>query len=237
MSTAQSDIDSALITWDEVIPSGAYWSGIIKRGTTLRISAPEGSRGVSLLCYNADNLIERYNAADTAKIQFNAFLKKGMLLYSDMGRVLFSITEDTCGYHDTLGGCSNVASNAAKYGEGDYKNSRDNFMLALTKRNLGKKDIMPNLNLFTRVAVEKEGDLVWAEQTAKPGDFIDLRAEMNVLVVLSNCPHPLDPSPTYEHTPIHVVVWNSPAPAADDVCRTGTPEAVRGFQNTNAFFV
>jgi uncharacterized protein YcgI (DUF1989 family) len=98
---------------------GAYWSRIIKRGTTLRIIAQEGSRGVSCLCYNTDNLIERYNAADTAKIQFNAFLKRDAALLR-YGGVLFSITEDTCGYHDTLGGCSNLTTNA-KYGEGDYK--------------------------------------------------------------------------------------------------------------------
>jgi urea carboxylase-associated protein 2 len=237
MATEQKiNLDPTLIIWDEVIPGGAYWSRLIKRGTTLRIIAPEGSRGVSFLCYNADNLIERYNAADTAKIQFNAFLKKGMLLYSDMGRVLFSITEDTCGYHDTLGGCSNLATNS-KYGEGDYKNSRDNFLLALTKQNLGKKDIMPNLNLFTRISVEPEGDLLWAEKTAKPDDFIDLRAEMNVLAVLSNCPHPLDPSPNYDPKPIRVIVWNSPAPTSDDLYRNSNPEAMRGFQNTEALFV
>ena len=234
MSTEPHSIDPALITWDEVIPGGAYWSRIIKRGTTLRLVAPEGSRGVAFLCYNADNTIERYNAADTAKIQFNAFLKKGMLLYSDMGRVLFSITEDTCGLHDTLGGCSNLATNS-KYGEGDFKNSRDNFLLALIKRNLGKKDIMPNLNLFTRIAVDPDGNLSWVEKTAQPGDFIDLRAEMNVLVVLSNCPHPLDPSPTYEAKPIRAIVWNSPASTADDPMRTSNPEAVRGFQNTDAY--
>jgi len=235
MSKAQAFIDPALVTGDEVIPGGAYWSRVIKRGTTLRIIAPSGSRGVSVLCYNADNLIERYNAADTAKIQFNAFLKKGMLLYSDMGRVLFSITEDTCGLHDTLGGCSNLATNA-KYGEGDYKNSRDNFMLALTKRNMGKKDIMPNLNLFTRITVEPNGNLIWAEKTAKPGDYIDLRAEMNVLVVLSNCPHPLDSSPNYDPQPIQAIAWNSPLPTADDLCRTANPEALRGFENTDDFF-
>jgi urea carboxylase-associated protein 2 len=157
-----------------------------------------------------------------------------MLLYSDMGRVLFSITEDTCGLHDTLGGCSNLATNS-KYGEGDFKNSRDNFLLALIKRNLGKKDIMPNLNLFTRIAVDPDGNLSWAEKTAQPGDFIDLRAEMNVLVVLSNCPHPLDPSPTYEAKPIRAIVWNAPASTADDPMRTSNPEAVRGFQNTDAY--
>ena len=230
------DLDPDLVIENEVIPGGAYWSRIIQRGTTLRIAAPQGSRGVAFLCYNADNPIERYNAADTAKIQFNAFLKKGMLLYSDMGRVLFSITEDTCSLHDTLGGCSNIMTNA-KYGEGDFKNSRDNFMLALTKRNLGKKDIMPNLNFFTRIAVDPEGNLAWAEQTAQLGDFIDLRAEMNVLVVLSNCPHPIDPSAVYETKSIQAIVWKSPVPAVDDLCRTSNSEAIRGFQNTDALFV
>ncbi len=230
------DLDSALIIESEIIPGGAYWSRIIPRGTTLRIAAPEGSRGVAFLCYNADNWIERYNAADTAKIQFKAFLKKGMLLYSDMGRVLFSITEDTCGLHDTLAGCSNVLTNA-KYSEGDFKNSRDNFMLALIKQNLGKKDIMPNLNLFTRIAVDPEGNLAWAEQTAQPGEFIDLRAEMNVLAVLSNCPHPLDPSRVYDAKPIQAIVWKSPLPTTDDLCRSSNPEAIRGFQNTDALFV
>lgn len=234
MSTELHAIDPALITWDEVIPGGAYWSRVIKRGTTLRLMAPEGSRGVAFLCYNADSAIERYNAADTAKIQFNAFLKKGMLLYSDMGRVLFAITEDTCGLHDTLGGCSNLATNA-KYADGNLKNSRDNFLLALTKRNLGKKDIMPNLNLFTRIAVDPDGNLSWAEKTAQPGDFIDLRAEMNVLAVLSNCPHPLDSSPTYDAKPIRAIVWNAPASTADDSMRSSSPTAVRGFQNTDAY--
>lgn len=239
MTRPALDLDPALILSDEMIPGGAYWSHVVRRGTTLRLAVPDGSRGVAFLCYNADHPIERYNAADTAKIQFNAFLKSGMLLYSDMGRVLFSITQDTCGFHDTLGGCSNLSTNA-KYGEAhagmDYKNSRDNFLLALTKRNLGKKDLMPNLNWFTRVAVEPNGNLVWAEQTAKPGDFIDLRAEMNVLVVLSNCPHPLDPSLSYDPKPIQAIVWNSPAAAADDRCRTANPEAVRGFYNTDAVF-
>lgn len=237
LSESQFNIDPSLVIWDEIIPGGTYWSRIIKKGTTLRISAPEGSRGFSFLCYNADNIIERYNTADTAKIQFNAFLKKGKLLYSDMGRVLFSITEDTCGNHDTLSGCSNVSTNSAKYGEGSfYRSSRDNFLLALAKRNMGKRDIMPNVNWFAHVAVDSIGNLVWAEQMASVGDFIDLRAEMNVLAVLSNTPHVLDPSPIYDPKSIQVTVWNTPAYRNDDLCRTSCPEAIRGFQNTDAYF-
>ncbi|MBD3883629.1 urea carboxylase-associated family protein [Phormidium tenue FACHB-886] len=232
-----TEIDPNLVLLDEVIPGGAYWHGVIKRGNTLRVTDLEGSQGVSLIAYNADNPIERLNVADTAKIQFNAFLKKGMVIYSDMGRVLFSITEDTSGYHDLFGGCSNAAKNTAKYGEGEFwKNSRDHFLKAATRYGLGKKDIMPNLNLFTRVAIEPDGKMLFVEGCEKPGSFIDLRAEMNVLVVLSNCPHVLHPSTVYEPKPIQVTIWDSPAPAPDDLCRTATSEAIRGFINTDALF-
>ena len=241
MSTAPTtepllEIDPALMLWDEMIPGGAYWSRVIQRGTTLRVIDLEGSRGVSMLCYNADNVVERYNAADTAKIQFNAFLKKGMVLYSDMGRVLFSLTEDTCGHHDTLAGCSNVATNTAKYGD-DSRNSRDNFLLALTKRNMGKKDLMPSLNLFSQVAIESDGTMTWVESASQAGCLIDLRAEMNGLVILSNCPHVLDPVVPYDPKPVRVIIWKSPHPGVDDLCRTASPEAIRGFQNTDALFI
>jgi uncharacterized protein len=232
----QTAIAPDLMLLDETLPGGAYWQGVIKRGNSLRVTDLGGSRGVAMVCYNADNPIERLNVADTAKIQFNAFLKEGMVIYSDMGRVLFSITEDTSGYHDLMGGCSNSASNAAKYGSGDFwKNSRDQFLNALTKQGLGKKDLMPNLNLFTRVAIDPEGNMIFAEGK-QPGGFIDLRAEMNVLVILSNCPHRLHPSPVFDPQPIQVSVWNSPPPAVDDLCRTANPEAIRGFINTDAQF-
>jgi uncharacterized protein len=236
-TSSNSMIDPGSILLEDTVPGGSYWQGIIKRGNTLRITDLEGSQGVAMICLNADNPVERINVADTSKIQFNAFLKKGMVIYSDMGRVLFSITEDTSGYHDLLGGCSNAASNAAKYGEGEFwKNSRDAFLKALTRWGLGKKDIMPNLNLFTRVAVEPDGKMVFVEGCEQPGSFIDLRAEMNVMVILSNCPHILHPSNVFEPKPIQVTVWDSPAPSSDDLCRTNNPEAVRGFINTDALF-
>lgn len=226
-------LDSILL--EETVPGGAYWSGVIKRGNTLRITDLEGSQGVSLLCYNADNLVERLNVADTAKIQFNAFLKKGMVIYSDMGRVLFSITEDTSSCHDLLTGCSNATSNTNKYGEGDWKNSRDNFLKAITRWGLGKKDIMPNLNLFTRIAVDPDGKMTY-EDCKKPGSYIDLRAEMNVLVAISNCPHILHPSTTYDPKPIQIQILKTPTSAQDDLCRTANPEVLRGFINTDALF-
>jgi uncharacterized protein len=236
-SSINTDLDASLVLLEETIPGGNYWSGVIKRGNTLRITDLEGSQGVAMLCYNADNAIERLNVADTSKIQFNAFLKKGMVIYSDMGRVLFSITEDTSGYHDLLGGCSNAASNSAKYKDGDFwLNSRDHFLKALTRRGLGKKDIMPNINLFTRVAVAPDGKMTFVEGCEKPGSFIDLRPEMNVLVILSNCPHVMHPSKVFAPKPIKIQVWDSPVSGPDDLCRTANPEAVRGFVNTDALF-
>lgn len=228
-------IDSSLVLLNEKLPGGAYWHGVIKRGNSLRITDLEGSQGVALVCYNADSPIERLNVADTAKIQFNAFLKKGMLLYSDMGRVLFSITEDSSGQHDLICGCSSAASNAAKYGTGDYSNSRHNLLKALGKRGLTRKDLMPNLNLFSRVAVLPNGDLQY-QQGSQPGSWIDLRAEMNLLVAVSNCPHVLHPDAEYKPKPIQLTVWKSPAPAADDLCRTASEEAKRAFINTDALF-
>jgi uncharacterized protein len=234
--TPEAAIDSDLICLQEKLPGGAYWHGVIKRGKTLRIQDLAGSHGVSLVCYNADNPIERLNVADTAKIQFNAFLGKGKVLYSDMGRILCSITEDTSACHDLICGCSNAASNAKKYGSGNYNNSRNNFLKALGKRGLTRKDLMPNLNLFSRIMVSPDGDLSYDTASQKPGSFIDLRAEMNVLIVVSNCPHVLHPSTEYQPQPIQLTIWNSPAPAADDLCRTANPEVVRGFINTDALF-
>ncbi len=227
----------AKVIWEEVIPGGAYWSRVIKRGTTLRLLDLEGSQGVSMLCYNADNPIERYNAADTTKIQFSIVLTQGKVLYSDMGRVLFSITADTSGCHDTLGGCSTEQTNRAKYGLGEWRNTRANFLNGLTKQGLGKKDLMPNVNFFVRLAVAADGTPFAVAEEPKPGSYIDLRAEMNVLVILSNCPHPYHPSPVYAPKPVKAIIKQSPPATPDDLCRTANPEVIRGFQNTDALFV
>lgn len=123
-----------------------------------------------------------------------------------------------------------------KYGESDYNNSRNNFLKALGKRGLTRKDLMPNLNLFSRVAVRPNGDLEYVAGEEKPGSFIDLRAEMNVLVIISNCPHVLHPDKVYKPKPIQLTVWKSSTPAPDDLCRTANEEVIRGFINTDALF-
>jgi uncharacterized protein YcgI (DUF1989 family) len=151
-----------------------------------------------------------------------------------------SITDDTSHHHDALVGVSSLATNRAKYGVSDgynaRRNTRDNFRLAAGKIGLDTRDIGSAITFFAGVKTNKHGKLEWIENASKPGAYVDLRAEMNVLAVFSNCPHPLDPSPTYLAEPVEAVLWRSPPPTKDDYCRTATEEAVRGFENTDRLF-
>jgi uncharacterized protein YcgI (DUF1989 family) len=150
--------------------------------------------------------------------------------------VLLGITEDTSGAHDTLVGGSNAASNEARYGMGGFRNSRDNFILAAGKLGLDRRDVMPCISFFAPVSIEADGRFVWQAARRGAGDFVDLRAEMDLLVALSNCPHPLDPSPSYPDAPIEIVRYRAEPYRDDDLCRTASAEAVRAFEN-NAFLL
>jgi uncharacterized protein YcgI (DUF1989 family) len=151
-----------------------------------------------------------------------------------MGKVLMSILEDTGGVSDAFCGASNAASNAAKYGEGDnwgpHPNARDRFMLAVAKFGLGRKDIHASLNWFKGVTIEPDGATRF-ESVAGPGERVTLRAEMDVIVVLANCPHVLDPRDVYTVTPARVLAWRGAATPADDPIRNATPEGLRAFLN------
>jgi len=231
--------------FEELIPGGGMWSRAIRRHQTLRVVDLEGGANVGLLLYNRDLLLERYNMPDTLKAQHTAFLTKGRALYSDMGRILCSIPEDTCGWHDTICGHGDAAAATARYGEKTYqqhrnefqRNAHDDFLIELGKWGLAKQDLVPNVNLFSKVTADLDGTLRFHEGASRAGSFVDLRAEMNVLVVLNTCPHPLDPSPRYAPKPVRLVLWRSDPPAADDVCRTSRPENARGFLNTERYFV
>jgi uncharacterized protein len=222
------------IVVEDVIPAGWYWSHLVRRGQTLRIAGEEGTEGVSLLMWNAEDTSERLNPADTVKVQWTARIGQGKLLLSDMGRVLASITADSFGLHDCIAGGSTPESNTRKYGEAsNHRNTRDNFLLAAAKHGLGPRDVGPCVTVFAGVATDPSGRLVW--NSGPPGKpSVDLRAEMNLLVALSNCPHPLGPSARFEAPPARVMVWRSPPPAGSDLCRTATEEAVRAFKNTDA---
>ena len=228
------------VLWDEAIAGGEYCARILPRGSRLRLTNVDGDGCAGVLVFNADRMIERLNVADTVKIQWNAYLGKDKLLLSDMGRVLMSIIEDTSGSHDTLCGTSNEKLNASRYGQGSnyspFPNGRDRFLLALLKFGLGRKDIPPNVNFFKSVRVETDGGLTFVSRPPRPGEFVELRAEMNVLVAVVNTPHVLDPRPAYTVTPIRMTAWRGRVTPADDKIRNSTPEALRAFQNVEDYF-
>jgi len=199
-------IDGEVIE-DKVVQPGDCWARVIEEGSMLRIVDLEGKQAVDFLCYNAADPSERYNAADTMKYAGTIFLTTGHRIYSDMARPLFTIVADTCGRHDTIGGACSAESNQIRYGVANTPNCRDNFLRALSEFGLGKKDIVANLNFFMNVPVEADGGMALAEGFSAPGDFVELRAEMDVLAVVSNCPQTRNPVNAYNPTPIQIVVW------------------------------
>jgi urea carboxylase-associated protein 2 len=213
----------------ETIPGGWYWSTTLKAGDTIRIAQDHGPSAVSLIAWSSADPSERLNLPDTVKVQWTTAIARGRVLFTDMGRVLFSVTEAASTAHDALVGGSTAASNAARYA-GDQRNTRDNFILVAGKLGLDRRDIPSALTLFAPVRVDAEGNFIWRDELRVAGDYVELRAEMDLIIALSNCPHPLDPSPDYAPQPVTVTRFRAPV-AADDLCRTATAEAVRGFEN------
>jgi len=192
---------------DTVVAARAPWSRRIERGETLRIIDLEGKQAVDFLCYNADDHADRYGAADTIKVnEGGIFLTKGTVLYSVRLTPLFTITADTCGKHDTIGGCCSTELNAFRYGAEPGPNCRDNFLTEFDKYGMGKTDMAANINFFMYVPVSANGTMDVGPSISKPGDYVDLRAETDVLAVISNCPQINNPVNDYNPTPIRVVV-------------------------------
>lgn len=232
-----STIAADAILHQEKLPGGWYWWTRVKANEVLRIALDEGFSTVSLVAWNAADPSERMNLPDTVKVQWTTGLGKGRVIFSDMGKVMFSITEDSCGAHDVLMGGSTASSNARKYAGANgatLRNTRENFVLVATKAGLDKRDIPAALALFAPVRVDADGKFEWKPDLVSDGDYVDLRAEMDMIVGFSNCPHPLDPNPVYAPNPVAITRIAAMEPAADDLCRTATAEAVRGFEN-NAF--
>ncbi|MBB4293614.1 hypothetical protein GGE16_005707 [Rhizobium leguminosarum] len=224
-------IDAAAIIHQETIPGGWYWSTALKRGEALRIDQGEGGSTVALVAWNAVDTSERLNLVDTVKVQWTTALGKGRVIFSDMGRVMFSLIEDSSGAHDCLMGGSTAASNAAKYPDTKTRNTRENLVLLAGKLGLTRRDIPAILNLFAPVRVDDDGGFHWRGKLSNSGDYAELRAEMDMIVGFSNCPHPLDSDPVYAPKPVIVTRFRAPVPAADDLSRTATAEALRGFEN------
>jgi urea carboxylase-associated protein 2 len=225
-----------LVLAQEAIPGGWYWTATLARGQTLRIVNGEATPGVSATFWNADDPSERFNHGDTVKLQWTVRLTQGKLLMSDMGRVLASITGDTGGMHDPVMGGSTPQSNARKYGTPFLRNAQENFVLAAGKHGLGPRDIGSVMNFFAPVVTGEAGCFAWQEGAIQPGAWVDLRAEMNLIVAVSNTPHPLSPGARYDARSIAVTRWRSPPAGAGDFCRTATGEAMRAFENTDACF-
>ncbi len=233
------------ILFDESLPGGGLWSWRLRRHTTLRITDVEGGVNVGLMAYNADAPLDRLNLPDTLKAQYTAKLTCGHVLMSDMGHALLSITADTCGWHDPLGGHGNGTMTGKKYGVATYqekrndwyRNAHDNFLVELGKHGLGKRDLVANVNFFSRLDVESNGKMLFHAGNSKAGLSVDLRAEMNVLVVLNTCQHPLDPNSKYAPKPVRLTVLQTPPPGANDFCRNFRDESQRSFNLTERLFL
>ena len=231
--------------WEEDLREGSHWSGVLRRGSTLRLTDVEGGANVAALFYNYEDRLERYNMADTLKAQHTAYLTKGYVCYSDMGRILCSLTEDTCGWHDTLAGVSNATMVADKYGRtrfqeqrnGFYKNGYDGLLGELGKYGLGKRDVVANVNFFSKVTADDAGHMHFQAGASKAGSYVDLRFEMNSLVVLSTCQHPLDPAPEYRPRHVRLAAFASGRVSKEDPCRKRCPENERGFRNTEMMYL
>lgn len=219
------------------------WSAVVSRGKRLRLTDLNGGSNVGMLLYNALERTERYNMPDTLKGQHIFYLRAPYCLHSDMGRLLASITHDSVGWHDTVCGHSDAAHVLAKYGKNDYqksrndwnRNGRDCFLIELAKWGLGKKDLVPNLNLFSKVVSDEEGKLAFIPGNSEPGDSIELRFEIDTLVVLNTCQHPLDPDSVYRHRNVKLEVFSGDPPALEDPSFTVRPENFRAWENNEIY--
>ncbi len=229
--------------YQDTIDGGCHWSMLIKRGTTLRLIDQQGGANVGMLLYNPHNYLEKYNAPDTLKCQHTFKLTRGNCLYSDMGRVFCSITQDTCGWHDTVCGNSSKALVHQRWGEKTYQqyrnlwqqNGEEAFLVEIAKYGMNRKDLAANLNLFSKVHVDEHGNLQFDSNHSQAGQSIDLRFEMDTLVVMHTCPHPLNLATEYPRKPITYQLMATPPPDADDLCRNHCDENQRGFQNTELY--
>lgn len=229
-------LPASAVVFEDTIPPGWYWTGRINRGQSLRLVNLGGTHGVSALFWNARDTSERFNPGDTVKVQWTARISRGHVLLTDMGRAMVSITDDTCGYNDCIANATTRGAADRKYGIDPHRrNTHENFVLAAGKYGMAVRDVGPCITFFAPVITDDDGKFVWQDGAVKAGARIDLRAEMDLIVALSNCPHSLSPAMTWHAKSVQFQIWNSPAVAVDDSCRTGTEEAARAFENTDAY--
>lgn len=194
-----------------LVPAGEPWLTEVRAGQTLRIHDVEGNQAVDTLFYSLANPRERYDVQRTLRRQGNVYLGSGSVLYSNLGRPMLTIVEDTCGRHDTLGGACAQESNTVRYAldKRHMHSCRDNFLRACcADGRLGKRDIAPNINFFMNVPVTPEGGLTFEDGVSASGKYVQLLAHMDVIVLISNCPQLNNPCNGYNPTPAELLVWD-----------------------------
>jgi urea carboxylase-associated protein 2 len=225
--------------YETEIAPGGHWSLRLRRGTAMRLTDSRGDANLGMLFYNPENLLERYNAPDTLKCQHTFKLTRGHCLYSDMGRIFASIVEDSLGWHETVCGNSRAEHVAQQWGGRDYQgdrndwhqNGHDAFLVELAKYGLGAADMAANINWFSRVSTDEDGNLHRVEGHSAAGSHVTLRFEMDTLVLLHACPHPLHRAPSYPRSPVHIALGKAAPVAEDDICLNHCDENRRGFHN------
>jgi urea carboxylase-associated protein 2 len=227
----------------DTLPGGKHWSLVLGRNIRLKLTDIEGGANAGMLFYNPLNLLERYNAPDTLKCQHTFKLTQGHCLYSDMGRIFCSIVSDSSGWHDTVCGNTTKASVAKKWGESSYQkdrndwqqNGHDSFLVEAAKYGLGRRDLASNVNWFSKVLVADDGTLSLDASGAKAGASVELRFEMDTLVLFHTCPHPLSTAPSFPRKAVQFEIFDGPPASADDPNRLSAPENTRGFENNRIF--
>lgn len=218
MAIVESKLDLKHAVYDEIVPAGEPWLHEVKAGQVLRILDMEGNQAVDTLFYNAHDPSERYSAVDTIRAQGNLYLTAGSRLLSSEGNVLVTLVADTCGRHDTLGGACAAESNSVRYAiDKKFMHScRDSFLHALGhcdcgpgKLQMDKRDLTSNVNFFMNVPVTPDGRLTFADGISSPGKYVEMRAEMDVMVLISNCPQLNNPCNAYNPTPVRLLIWNA----------------------------
>ena len=210
----KSPLDPGAAHYRKVLPAGEYWIHVVRKGESFRIVDLEGNQAVDTLFYNADDPAEHYSAIDTIREQGNIYLSTGTVLRSDLCRPMLTITADTVGRHDTIGGACSTESNTVRYAldKKSMHTCRDNFLLAVAKNDhfgLTKRDIAHNINFFMNVPVTPDGGLQFADGLSAPGKYVEMVAEMNIIALISNCPQLNNPCNAYNPTPIEVLIWGA----------------------------
>ncbi|MDO6461843.1 urea carboxylase-associated family protein [Granulosicoccaceae sp. 1_MG-2023] len=232
-------------SYTTTVAPGAHWSLRLRRGTLMQLTDISGGANCGMIFYNPENLLERYNAPDTLKCQHTFKLTRGNCLYSDMGRIFASIVQDDSGWHESICGNSRADLVAERWGKRHYQSDRnqwhqnghDAFLVEMAKYGLGPADMPSNINFFSKVTSDDAGRISLVKGHSKPGDSVTLRFEMDTLVMLHTCPHPLDLSASYPAQPVRIDLGIAAPVSDDDYCLNFRPENRRGFENNALYYL